>query len=102
LKPSQEQELLARREQLLARSDQLRRGLAEQIHAYRQPLAWAQRAEGGWQWLRAHPQWVVGGVAVLVVLRPWRAWRWGSGILGAWSVWQRVQPLWTALAERRR
>lgn len=82
----------ARRQQaLLLRSAMLRGDLARDLHRLQAPLALADRLRSGWQWLRAHPQAPLAAVAVLVVLRPRRAWRWGLRLWWGWRSWQRVQ-----------
>ena len=60
-------------------------------------LALADRALAGLRWLKAHPQWVGIGVAVLVVWRPRRVLRLGARLWGAWQLWGRVQR-WQAAA----
>jgi hypothetical protein len=99
---SREQELLLRRERLLSRSDLLRKDIAEQARAFSPRLAWAAQAHEGWRWMKAHPEWVIGPAVALVVLRPRRVFGWGSRLLGAWRLWQRTRPLWSALAARLR
>jgi hypothetical protein len=97
-----EQQLLHRREQLVARSGQLRGDLV--AHAGR--LAPQGLLMGGagraWQWVQRHPQWVAGGVVVLLVLRPQRVWRWGGRLLAALQIARKVAPLWGGVLARRR
>lgn len=78
---------------LLLRSDRLRQRLGEQAQVLQQPLAWADRAQAAWHWMRAHPGWPVAGVAVLLVLRPRRALHWGPRLIWAWKALRRVQGL---------
>jgi YqjK-like protein len=99
---SREQQLLYRREQLVARSGQLRGDLAAQAgHLAPRGLLMVS-AQRGWQWLQYHPQWVVGAVALLLVLRPQRAWQWSGRLLAAWQIARRTAPLWRTLLARRR
>lgn len=85
------QRQLALRSQLLqARSAALREGLARDVQVLRPPLAAADQVLAGVRWLRAHPQWVGVGVAVLVVWRPRRAWRVGIRLWAGWRLWQRA------------
>lgn len=75
---------------LLARSDALRRSLASDLRALEQPLAWADQGLAAARWLRRHPGWPVGAAALLVALRPVRAWRWGRRLFFAWRTGRRV------------
>lgn len=86
-----QQALAQRCEALQARSAELRGALARDSQVIQTPLALADRALAGLRWLKAHPQWVGIGVAVLVVWRPRRAWRLGARLWGAWRLWGRVQ-----------
>jgi hypothetical protein len=97
-----EQQLLRRREQLVTRSGQLRFELV--THAGRlapQGLV-TNGASRALLWVREHPQWVAGGVALLLVLRPQRAWRWGGRLLGAFQIARQLVPLWERVRTRRR
>ena len=70
------QELALRREQLLARSDQLRQALTVQSAAWVPVLAMGDRARAAGQWLQQHPGIVFSAVVVVVVVRPRLVWRW--------------------------
>lgn len=83
---------LARRQQaLLLRSADLRGALGRDLRRLQAPLALADRLRGGWHWLRAHPELPLAAAAVLVVLRPRRAWRWSLRLWWAWRSWRRLQ-----------
>ncbi len=87
---ARQQALAARRQQLQHRSAALRGQLAEDAQVLRTPLAVADQVRRGWRWLKAHPQWVGVGVAVLVVWRPRRV-VWLAGRLWVgWRLWQRL------------
>jgi hypothetical protein len=96
-----ELELRVRRDQLVRRSGELRAALGARSQHLQEPLAWAERASAGWQWLLAHPGWVAGGAAALLVLRPGRTLRLAGRLLQAAQLWQRVLPLWVAFGPRR-
>lgn len=83
--------LAQRQQRLLLRSQQLRAELGREVQRLQPPLRLADRVQAGWQWLRANPQWPLGAAAVLVVLRPRRAWRWGLRLWWGWRSWQRLQ-----------
>jgi len=82
---------LARRQQLLLmRSGELRGELLRQADILRQPLALADHAYAGWRWLRTHPEAPLAAAAVLVLLRPQRAWRWGWRLWSGWRLYSRL------------
>ena len=83
---------LARRQQLLlVRSSELRGQLARDARAWQPPLALADRVYAGWRWLRDHPEAPLAVAAVLVVMRPRRALRWGWRLWSGWRLWLRLQ-----------
>ncbi len=91
------QALAQRCQQLQDRSALLRGRLAEDAEVLRTPLALADQVRRGWRWLKAHPQWVGVGVAVLVVWQPRRlAWV-AVRLLAGWRLWQRLHRWRSAL-----
>ena len=84
------QELALRREQLLARSDQLRQALTVQSAAWGPVLAMGDRARAAGRWVQQHPGIVLSAVVVVVVVRPRLVWRWS---LRAWSAARFVRTL---------
>jgi hypothetical protein len=84
-------ELILRQQQLLVRSAQLRSDFASQVQIVKRPLAVVDQARAGLQWLCRNPQWPVGALAVLVVLRPRRTLIWGGRIWWAWKAVQRAR-----------
>ena len=84
-------ELLLRQQRLLARSSQLRLALADQAQVFKRPLAVADQAQASLQWLYRNPQWPLGALLVLVVLRPRRAILWGGRLWWAWNTFKRAQ-----------
>jgi hypothetical protein len=87
-----------RQHELLLRSSELRTQMTRDTAVLQAPLALADQVRTGWAWLRAHPEWPLGAVVVLAVLRPRRALRWGSRLWWAWRSWRRVQRLVDAAA----
>lgn len=80
--------LRERRATLVARSEHQREHVAMLVGRAETAFAWVDRARAFGRKLRAHPLWVVAGVALLVALRPgkmlklfgtgmtlWRGWR---------------------------
>ncbi len=87
---TQQHALAERGRALQARSAALRGQLAVDAQVLRTPLALVDQVRRGWQWLKAHPQWVGVGVALLVLWRPRRV-AWLAGRLWAgWRLWQRM------------
>ncbi len=84
-------ELMQRQQALLLRSAELRRSLKEQAQVLRRPLALADAAQSGVQWLSRNPVWPLGAVTLLLVLRPKRALAWAGRAWWAWKAYQRVQ-----------
>jgi hypothetical protein len=82
---SREADLALRRQRLLARSAALRASLAEQSVLLETPLAVADRVHAGARWIARHRDWVAGGVIVVLVMRPRRAWRL---VRSGWWVWR--------------
>ena len=99
--PNREQELLIRRQQLCARSGQLRSDLLGGIQMLQPQSLLAESASAALLWARAHAGWALGGAAVVVLLRPRRIWRWSSKLFGAWQLIRRLQPIWAVVAGRR-
>ncbi|MDP1655048.1 MAG: YqjK-like family protein [Hylemonella sp.] len=94
-----EMELAARKQQLLIRSAELRVTLAHQSQTLQGPLAWADQAVSGTRWLRNHPQWPLGALLLLAVLRPRRALAWAGRLWWGWGLYQRARS-WLARGER--
>ena len=79
-----------RQQRLLIRSTELRLSLHGQLQSLQRPAAWADRLKAGLVWLYHHPQWPVGGVALLLVLKPRRALAWAGRF---WWLWKSVRQL---------
>lgn len=84
-------ELLRRREQLLLRSAQARAEFLQQAQVLRRPLGLVDQARSATQWLMQHPEWPIGVLLVIVVLRPTRALRWATYGWQGYRVYRRVQ-----------
>ena len=84
--------LALRQQVLLLRSTELRGRLAADASAVlRRPLAFADRVQEGWRWLRANPAAPIAAVVVVAVLRPRRVWRWGWKLWWGWRTLRRLQ-----------
>jgi hypothetical protein len=80
-----------RRRRLLVRSAELRITIAGQSEVLKAPLALADQARAGLRWLYRHPEWPVGALVVLAVVRPQRTLRWVGRLWWAWASLRRVQ-----------
>lgn len=97
---SREAELAARQQQLLIRSAELRVTLAHQSQTLQGPLALADQAVSSVHWLRSHPQWPLGALLLLAVIRPRRALAWAGRLWWGWGLYQRARS-WLARGERK-
>jgi hypothetical protein len=84
-------ELAARQQRLLIRSAELRVTLAHQAQALQGPLALADQAVSGARWLRSHPQWPLGALLALAVLRPRRALAWVTRLWWGWGLYKNAR-----------
>ena len=82
--------LAERRERLVAQAAAQRMALAQNIEPWRTPLARADQGLAALRYIKNHPAWIVGGVALLAILRPSRIGKWlGRG----WVTWQMMRKL---------
>lgn len=86
-------ELILRRQQLLVRSAELRIAFSSQIQVLQKPLALADSARDGLQWLQRNPQWPLAALVVIFVVRPRAAWRWGGRLWWAWKTYHQARKL---------
>jgi hypothetical protein len=83
--------LALKRERLVERSRALRREAVTQSAALEPMLALGDRIRAGAGWVRAHPGTVAAFFVGIAVVRPRRAWRWGTRLWAGWRLLQRVQ-----------
>jgi hypothetical protein len=77
--------LAERRERLVAQAAAQRMTLAQSIEPWRAPLARVDQGLAALRYIKRHPAWIIGGVALLAALRPGRVGKWlGRG----WIAWQ--------------
>lgn len=91
--------LAERQQRLLERSAALRAGLGADLAALQTPLAIADQARDAAGWLRRHRELLIGGAALIALLRPRRTLRWAARGWGLWRVVRRFQP-WLMVAWR--
>lgn len=84
-------ELMQHQQRLRIRSAELRLRLANEAQVLETPLALIDQARAGVTWLRRHPQWLVGALALLGLIRPQRATRWAARLWWGWGLYQRMQ-----------
>lgn len=84
----------------MARSAELRLRLASESRPLQASLAAIDQAREGVNWLRSHPQWSLGALALLLVLRPKRTLRWASRLLWGWGLYQRLQQVLASKPQR--
>jgi len=84
-------DLVLRQQRLLMRSVGLRSNLTDQAQVFKRPLAVADQARAALQWLYRNPQWPLGALVVVAVLKPRRAIIWSGRFLLAWRSFKRVQ-----------
>jgi hypothetical protein len=81
-------ELQLRQERAVWRSAQLRRELSVQSQVLVAPFAQVDRARAGLVWLRRHPVYLAGLVALVVAIKPRKA---VSTLRSAWALWRTAQ-----------
>ena len=96
-----QRELQLRREALRLRSAELRLEIAGQAQVLQAPLAWVDQARKSLRWLRTHPEWPLGALVLLLVVRPRRTLRWGGRLWWGWGLWQQAQRLLQGPAARQ-
>ncbi|MCE5182177.1 MAG: YqjK-like family protein [Betaproteobacteria bacterium] len=83
-------ELYRRRVDLVVRSADQRVELGNACHAWRLPLAMADRGVAAWRFMHKHPVLLVGVSATLVLTRPRLALKW---FRRGWTLWQAYRGL---------
>lgn len=92
-------ELVVRQQRLLLRSAQLRLSMADQAQVFKKPLAVADQARSCLQWLYRNPQWPLGALLVLAILRPRRTILFGSRLWLAWKTFKRARNWLTTMPD---
>ncbi len=91
-RPGLDTELALRQQLLVMRSAELRASLGTELAPWQTSLSWIVRLQQAAVWLRVHPEWSAGLLAVAVLLRPASALRWAPRLLSAWQLWRRLAP----------
>jgi hypothetical protein len=90
---NREPDLGLRREQLLMRSAELRLTMAEHGKALEKPLAVVDTTRDALRWLRDNPEWPLGALALVVLMRPKRALVWAARAWWGWGMYRRFDHL---------
>ncbi len=89
-----DQQLALKKRLLQHRSALLRTQLGHEAARTVAPvLGLSARVRSGGQWLGAHPWWLVGAAAALLVASPRSIMSLAGRALWLWQTWQKVQPL---------
>lgn len=88
---SRELALAVRKGELKARCAQQREALAASVWPVEKALAGADTLAAGVEWIKARPGVVGAAVALAVIMRPRRVWRWGRRGLGLWGAWKALK-----------
>ncbi len=94
--PGRAEQLARRRELLVLRSAQLRGQVADQLQVVQPALAWADRLQDVWIWLRANPLAVAGSVLAVAVWRPRRSLGLALRLWSGWKLLQRARSVGSA------
>jgi hypothetical protein len=95
-------DLLLRQQRLLVRSAQLRLSLADQAQVFKKPMAVVDQVRNGLQWLYRNPEWPLGALVLLALLRPRRTLLWTGRLWWAWTAFNRARSWAAALPIQRR
>jgi hypothetical protein len=83
-------QLAQRRERLIAQAAEQRTALGRDLEPWHKPLALADQGLNALHYLKRHPVLIVGGFALLAVMRPRNMGKWlGRG----WVTWRLLQRL---------
>jgi len=80
--------LVEQRENLIRLAAAQRTALAQHIEPWRIPLARVDQGLAALRAIKRNPVWIVGGVALLTVFRPYRVVKW---LRGGWVAWQMLR-----------
>ncbi len=82
--------LVEQRENLIRLAAAQRTALAQNIEPWRLPLTRVDQGLAALRAIKRNPAWIVGGVALLTVFRPYRVVKW---LRGGWVAWQVLRGL---------
>jgi hypothetical protein len=79
--------LAEQRERLIAQAARQRMALAQDIEPWRTPLAIADQGLVALRFVKRHPVWLVGGIALFAAVRPGSV---GNWLKRGWVTWRIV------------
>jgi len=83
-------ELALRKQRLQLQSAAQRDALMVAGEGLKPVFAAVDGVRDGVRWLARHPEWLVGGLVVILVARPRLVLRWARRSFFAWQAWRRV------------
>ncbi len=86
-------ELILHRQRLLTRSAELRQAFSDDAQALKRPLAVIDQARLGIAWLCRNPQWPLGALLVLAVVKPRTTILWSGRLWWGWKTFVRARQL---------
>lgn len=86
-------ELALNKQRLLMESSRLRENFARSGRGVKPMFHAADLAVAGVQWIKRHPEVVVGVAVTFVVARPKTVWRIGRWAYAGWGAWKPVAEL---------
>ena len=86
-------DLALKKQRLLLESERLREKFARNGRGVQPAFQAADLAVAGLQWMKRHPEVVVGVAVAFVVARPKTVWRMGRWIYAGWGTWKPISQL---------
>lgn len=86
-------ELALHQQRLVTRSANLRHAMGVHAAPLQKPLAVVDQAWWATQWLVRHPEWPLGALLLVALLRPKRVLIWGTRLWWGWRALQRSRLL---------
>jgi hypothetical protein len=87
-------DLALRRERIRARIAEQRHELEVALSPFAPAISMVDAGLGVWRYLRAHPQWLLGGAVALLVWRPRGSLKWARRIWVLGRTWRQFRD-WT-------
>ena len=86
-------ELALKKQRLLMESDRLRQNFSRSSRGIAPAFRVADLAVAGVQWIKQHPEVMVGVAVTFVVARPKTVWRLGRWAYAGWGAWKPISEL---------
>ena len=82
-------ELALQKQRLQLKSAEQRGALMAAVAQLAPAFAVVDGVQDGFRWLRRHPEWLVGGIVTLLVVRPGAVLRLAERGFFAWQIWRK-------------